>query len=363
MPKRTVIEFGFLLFVIAPFLHFGKTSAIATFSVTFVAILLEAMPFLLIGALVSGLLEEFVSHQRLTTVLAEGRKRTLFLAALLGILFPVCECAIVPVIRKLLHKGIPLSAAVAFLLAGPIVNPIVFASTWVAYGLDWEVALIRVVCGYGIALFVGFAVGRPFGSTQAFLSPSERIRLDASLVEPGHGAHRPPVLRILAAVAHGADDFLDMAPFLIMGALMAALAKSVIGSPPFLCAGREPFLGDCPDDGAGYHPQHMLGGRRLCHSLFPDIASSPRADGPHGHRACAGFEPGADVPLGIFRPKAILTLSGMTVGSVLVLMLLFHAQQLPEGESAGIPVLQGPPCPDSGSTWQKSLRRPGGPCT
>ncbi len=103
-------------------------------SISFVAIMAEAMPFMLIGSLVGGLIEAFVSRDLVSRALT-GRKHTaIFIAAGLGLIFPICDCAIVPVVRRLLRKGVPLSAGIAFLLAGPIVNPIVAGSTWVAYG-------------------------------------------------------------------------------------------------------------------------------------------------------------------------------------------------------------------------------------
>jgi uncharacterized membrane protein YraQ (UPF0718 family) len=288
-----------------------------------VAIVLEAVPFLLFGSLLSGFLEEFVSRERLSKLLVEGRKRTVFLAAAVGIAFPVCECAIVPVVRKLLNKGIPLSAAVAFLLAGPIVNPVVFGSTAVAYGLDWEVALIRVFCGYVISAWVGFAVGRIFGSSRAFLSQSEL--LPSAEPDPGdeHDAHRKAGQRLWGALAHGADDFLDMAPFLIMGAFLAALFQSVVDRRLFFTLAENPNL-------AIVLMMLLAMILSICSEADAFVAASFQLALPlSAQMAFMVIGPMLDLKLllmylGVFRKKAILILSGMTIASVLGVMMLFQ---------------------------------------
>jgi hypothetical protein len=93
--------------------------------IVFVSIVLEAIPFMMLGSVVGGLIEVFVNRERLATMLSHNSWSTVFIAAGAGIVFPVCECAIVPVVRRLIGKGLPLGAAVAYLLGGPIVNPIV----------------------------------------------------------------------------------------------------------------------------------------------------------------------------------------------------------------------------------------------
>jgi len=94
-----------------------------TLGLVFSGILLEALPFMVIGSIVGGLIEEFVSPRFVSSL--TGKKMTAaFVGAALGIIFPVCECAVIPVARRLLRKGVPLLAVVAYLLGGPIVNPV-----------------------------------------------------------------------------------------------------------------------------------------------------------------------------------------------------------------------------------------------
>lgn len=106
------------------------------FFVIFTSIVYEALPFIIIGALISGTLEELLPQQFLARVIPRRRSLAIAASALMGMIFPMCECGIVPVMRRLLGKGLPLSCAVAYMLAAPIINPVVIGSTWAAFSGD-----------------------------------------------------------------------------------------------------------------------------------------------------------------------------------------------------------------------------------
>jgi len=98
---------------------------LTVFSTRFLGIFIEAAPFLLLGTAVSGLLEVFVSREDIIRVIPRHPVAAPVVGALMGFAFPVCECGVVPVTRRLFTKGLPMSAGVAFLLAAPVMNPIV----------------------------------------------------------------------------------------------------------------------------------------------------------------------------------------------------------------------------------------------
>lgn len=110
-----------------------NSDAVRYFSLVFSSIMLEAMPFMLLGVLVGGAIETFVSRGRMEALVPRRDWAAACAAAALGVVFPVCECAIVPVVRRLAGKGLPAAAAISYLLAGPIVNPVVGLSTAMAY--------------------------------------------------------------------------------------------------------------------------------------------------------------------------------------------------------------------------------------
>jgi uncharacterized membrane protein YraQ (UPF0718 family) len=100
---------------------------------SFVSILYEAMPFIVLGAVISGLLEELVPQRIVAKIIPRSRIVAIAVGGFLGLLFPMCECGIIPVMRRLLRKGVPLSCCVCYMLAGPIINVVVMLSTYVAF--------------------------------------------------------------------------------------------------------------------------------------------------------------------------------------------------------------------------------------
>lgn len=142
---------------------------INTFALIFLSIILEALPFMLLGSLVSGLVEVFVSREKMLSFLPKNMLSTTCISALMGFIFPVCECGIVLVVRRLTRKGLPISAAIAYLLSAPIVNPIVIFSTAWAYQMNWKIVLLRMLFGYFIAVTIGLVMGSLFEEESPFI--------------------------------------------------------------------------------------------------------------------------------------------------------------------------------------------------
>ncbi len=163
------------------------------FLVIFPSIVFEALPFIIIGALISGTLEELLPQQAIARMLPKRRARAIAGSALLGLIFPMCECGIVPVMRRLLSKGLPLSCGVAYMLAAPIINPIVLASTWAAFsgdrrietGGDGLTSLQMVSLRASLAFITAFIVG---GVVELLV----RRRGEAELIQPLPGRSKPP---------------------------------------------------------------------------------------------------------------------------------------------------------------------------
>jgi uncharacterized membrane protein YraQ (UPF0718 family) len=103
------------------------------FITTFISILYEALPFIVLGAVIAGLLEELVPQSLVAKIIPRSRVLAIAIGGFLGLLFPMCECGIIPVMRRMLRKGVPLSACVCYMLAGPIINVVVMLSTYVAF--------------------------------------------------------------------------------------------------------------------------------------------------------------------------------------------------------------------------------------
>src|SRR5260370_23531368 len=121
---------------------------------SFLALAFEGLPFVLVGSLISGFIAAFVPSRVITRFLPKNRFLATLVSGLLGLIFPVCECVVVPVVRCFLDKGLPLSCGLTYMLASPIVNLLVAISTYAPFlgqQSGWNTGM-RVIVGY---LFAG----------------------------------------------------------------------------------------------------------------------------------------------------------------------------------------------------------------
>jgi uncharacterized membrane protein YraQ (UPF0718 family) len=120
------------------------------------SLLVEALPFLLLGVLFSSVLLLFINERTLIKKLPRNPILGAFVGSLIGCIFPVCECGNVPVARRLLMQGLPPPVAIGFLFAAPTVNPIVVWSTWTAFRELPEMVWLRLGFSLGIATLLGW---------------------------------------------------------------------------------------------------------------------------------------------------------------------------------------------------------------
>ncbi|MBX3066398.1 MAG: permease [Anaerolineae bacterium] len=206
------------------------------FTTRFLGIFIEAVAFLLLGSLVAGLIAVFIRNEDIARLMPRNPVAAVFVGSLLGFIFPVCECGVVPVTRRLYQKGLPVATGVTFLLAAPVMNPIVLASTWSAFGVG-PVLIGRFVITFIIAVSIGLLFTlqtRP----QRMLNPRALANLATSSggssaakpkVLPGHSGGRPDLLPGLReALRIAGDDFFDMGKYLIVGCALAAGMQTFI---------------------------------------------------------------------------------------------------------------------------------------
>ena len=215
---------------------------VSIFSTRFLGIFIEAVPFLLLGTLVSGLLEVFVRPEDIARFVPRRAVPATIVGTLMGFAFPVCECGVVPVVRRLYHKGLPMSVGVAFLLAAPVMNPIVLASTYAAFGFG-PILIGRFVITAVVAGAVGlvFALGaRP----QEVLQPQSLMPvMGGSGNLPAAAVQRPTLLAGLPGVMeHATSEFFEMGRYLIIGSLLAATMQTLVSQEVLLALGRGPVI-------------------------------------------------------------------------------------------------------------------------
>lgn len=204
----------------------------------FTSIIYEAMPFIVLGVIIAGLLEEFVPQQAISKIMPSNRLLAICLGAVLGLVFPMCECGIIVVMKRLLRKGLPLGVCISYMLAGPIINAVVMTSTYVAFdppdrsmalfGGPANVVLIRVGLGFVIAVITGLVVELQFRKYGfELLHPSVRKGLNETGADPDAGP-RTWLTRLDNITRTALSDFIDIMAFLVLGAMLAAGGKALV---------------------------------------------------------------------------------------------------------------------------------------
>ena len=232
---------------------------LATAWALFQGLLIEALPFLLIGVLISAGARWFAPGGRWLRRLPSHPLLGPLTGAALGFALPACECGNVPVARLLLSGGAPLGAGLGFLFAAPVLNPIVIASTWAAFPDQPWLLLARpigaVVVAVGLSLLLGL-VSEP-QLLQPDLLAERRLHQPLAavgLLERSSGLVGPPTPSALSAdtapvrpplaelLRHASQEFLQLALLLVMGSVIAALVQSFVPRSWLLAVGGAPTL-------------------------------------------------------------------------------------------------------------------------
>src|SRR5579872_7017531 len=178
----------------------------------FFGIFLEASPFLLFGVLVSSVLDVAVSTERLSRYFPRNGVLGLLSGVALGAAAPLCECGTVPIARGSVSKGLPLPAAVGFLLAAPVINPITVAATYTAFRSDLSILALRVTVGIVVALLVGALF---------LLWPRGQSPLRGSAEAAEHGDHHHEHgSGVVAVLEHAAHELSSLMVYLVGAALV-----------------------------------------------------------------------------------------------------------------------------------------------
>lgn len=321
---------GLIFLVVAMLvLLLGHTSSwqhlVGTMAINFLAMVIEALPFMLIGSLAGGLIEVFVPVAWVEHVFQRYQFSAILIAGAMGLVLPICECAVVPIIRRLLTKGVPFGAAIAFLLGGPIVNILVAASTAVAYNLNWTVVALRLGCGYGLAVGIGIFLSCWFDNDRAL---AREVRLQAAGCGHDHcgvsttGQGR--AAKCWHALGHASDDFFGVGFYLIIGTFIASFFRTVVSMELFSSLQTAPWL-------AILLMMGMAVLLNLCSEADAFIAASFQGMLPiSAQLAFMVLGPMFDLKLllmyfGVFRKKVILVLVTTVLVSVFLVMLAVHA--------------------------------------
>ncbi|MFI6659904.1 permease [Streptomyces sp. NPDC050523] len=193
----------------------------------FVAVLVQALPFLVLGVLLSAAIAVFVPASFFARALPKRPALAVPVAGVAGAILPGCECASVPVAGALVRRGVTPAAALAFLLSAPAINPIVLTATAVAFPRSPEMVLARFVASLLVACVMGWLWQR-LGRTD-WLRPPERPHHEGQ----GKGA------AFWGSVRH---DVMHAGGFLVIGAMAAATLKAVAPASWLRTAADNPLV-------------------------------------------------------------------------------------------------------------------------
>lgn len=230
-------------------------NSVLQMSTIFLSIVIEALPFVLLGCLISGALQVFLTPDRVKRWLPDNRFLSILTGSVLGFFFPSCECGIVPIVHQFVKKGVPVHTAFAFMLTAPIINPIVIFSTFIAFGNSWEMAGWRMVGSFVVALIIGIWLA--YFQKESVLKTKIQQTIDHNHHhnhhhDHTHGTNKHEEVKIGRikqlsqqtgrVLTHSIDEFFDTGRYLIVGGLIAASMQTYLPTRVMLTLGSTKLL-------------------------------------------------------------------------------------------------------------------------
>lgn len=195
---------------------------IKNISIIFTSIFFESLPFLLLGSLISSVIETYISNETLSKLIPKNKVIGSIVGILLGFFLPACDCAVIPVSKRLIKKKVPLNTAVSFMLASPIINPVVLLSTYYAfYKTNPEIFYYRIIFGIIIALIIGIIIGITYKDKTIIINDDN---CDCHISNEKHTIKND----FKHIIKHATIDLFEVVKYLILGALIASLFQVII---------------------------------------------------------------------------------------------------------------------------------------
>jgi len=192
---------------------------IGDFASIFTSIVLEAIPFIILGSFISAIIQTCISEEIITKLIPNVTILGYIGAALIGLIFPVCECAIIPITRRLMKKGLPAGVGVTFMLAVPIINPVVIMSTYYAFYDKQVMVILRIVGGFVAAILIGMIVNALEENKHCIILDSTE---SDNYCNCGCNVPFKNQSKFKAIFEHTNREFLDIMGYLIFGAFISS---------------------------------------------------------------------------------------------------------------------------------------------
>ena len=210
-------------------------------SMIFLSIVIEALPFVLLGCIISGALHVYLTPERVKKFLPNNKFLSILVGSTMGIFFPSCECGIVPIVNQFVRKKVPTYTAFAFMLTAPIINPIVLFSTFIAFGNSWKFALLRAVGSLLVAVVVGSWLAY-FYKQPILNEEGLRAMQEVSVHQQNHHEKTSRIHAMGHVIDHSSDEFFDTGRYLMIGALLSASMQTYLPTKWILTLGSTKLL-------------------------------------------------------------------------------------------------------------------------
>ena len=186
-------------------------------AVVFMSIFFESLPFLLLGSIISAIIEYFVSDETFEKIIPQNIVLASLTGVFMGFFIPACDCAVIPISKRLIKKGVPINVAISFMLSSPIINPVVLLSTYYAfYRIDKQIFFLRLIFGIVISLIIGIIMGLLF---------KDKVTKDNDNEECSCHHHEEKENSLTHILKHTSSDLFDVVKYLMIGALIASLCQ------------------------------------------------------------------------------------------------------------------------------------------
>jgi hypothetical protein len=240
----TIAGTAILVVLLGVYLIPGVRTLLERFAITVLAIVVEALPFLVVGSVLSAVIHMYVSEEWIARIIPRNSILGVLAASVLGAALPVCDCATVPIVRRLVSKGVPLHVAITFMLAVPILNPLVIFSTFFAFYQFPQFIAYRLGFGLAVAVATGVIV--------SFLNGEKQIRVIDAITSATETNHRHDhshgqvsggiASHVLAVAEHAADDLHDIGRYFMVGVILSGIVQVTIPRASLYAIGHDPFL-------------------------------------------------------------------------------------------------------------------------
>lgn len=228
-----LIIFSFTALSAFSLLDFSISSQYLTtlnkFYTVFISILIEGIPFILIGSFVSALIQIYVSKEFIIKVLPHNIFLSCIIAAFAGIIFPICDCGTIPIVKGFIRKKVPTAACITFLLSAPIVNPIAIISTVYAFQDMKYVVIYRIFSGIIIAILIGLIIHFFTRDNPNILkNNTDPLSCECAICSDSYEDSKASIDILRNIFFHTIDEFFNIGKFMIIGAFISSIFQTIV---------------------------------------------------------------------------------------------------------------------------------------